>query len=415
MWTMVSGAFLRSRGAVHSALQQAGFSPDEIRRSWQALRYGVWSHEELLGRWRDWVAGETNWQPHQYEGWQPLAIDLTAFWRPRLQHWSGRYFHQLAQRLLPAVAFAVVVQVGQSAGQRVPLLRKVLRGGANADTTAELVAPLLTWVSRHLAPAEVAICDAGFKLAQLQAAGVPRFVLRLARNCTVRRNTLPAGQHHGRPREYGALLRPLARRYQERLLPASAPDVSGVFTVQDEPSAAAITVRFHGWQGVIRADQKVAAAHETVTIWVFFDPRFRDPLVLATNVAATAATSYHLYRDRWPVEQVPLVAKQMLGLQRQFVFAPPSVWRLPELALLLGNVLTIAATVLPPLPSGYWDKHPKKRPAGCGERWHRPLFQTRTHWTREFGKRRPSAATYPRALPPTAVCHGLLIPAERRL
>jgi hypothetical protein len=160
MWIMVSGAFLRSRGAVHSALQQAGFSPDEIRRSWQALRYGVWSHEELLGRWRDWVAGATNWQPQQYEGWQPLAIDLTAFWRPRLQDWPGRYFHHLAQRLLPAVAFAVVVQVGQSAGQRVPLLRKVLRGGAKADTTAELVERLLTWVSRHLAPVEVAICDA---------------------------------------------------------------------------------------------------------------------------------------------------------------------------------------------------------------------------------------------------------------
>lgn len=414
MWTMVSGAFLRSRGAVHSALQQAGFGPDEIRRSWQALRYGVWSNDELLGRWRDWVAGETNWQPHQYEGWQPVAIDLTAFWRPRLQDWPGRYFHQLAQRLLPAVAFAVVVQVGQSGGQRVPLLRKVLRGGAKADTTAELVERLLTWVSRHLAPAEVAICDAGFKLQQLQEAGVPRFVLRLARNCTVRRNTLPAGQHHGRPREYGALLRPLARRYRERLLPASPPDVSGAFTVQDEAAAAQITVRFHGWQAVVRADQKVAAAHETVTIWVFFDPRFRDPLVLATNLAATAATSYQLYCDRWPVEQVPLAAKQMLGLQRQFVFAPPSVWRLPELALLLGNVLTIVATVLPPLPSGYWDKHPKKRPAGCGERWNRLLFQTRTHWTREFGKRRPSATTYPRALPPTAVCHGPSLPADRR-
>jgi hypothetical protein len=414
MWTMVSGAFLHSRGAVHSALQDAGFGPDETRRSWQALRYGVWSNEELLRRWRDWVASETDWQPHQYEGWQPLAIDLTAFWRPRLQGWAGRYFHQLAQRLLPAVAFAVVVQVGHSAGQRVPLLRKVLRGSANADTTAELAERLLTWVSRHLAPAEVAVCDAGFKLQQLQVAGVPRFVLRLARNCTVRRNVLPPGYHRGRPREYGTLLRPLARRYRQRTLPASAPDVSGAFTLWDETAATEITVEFQGWHNVVRADQRVATTNETVTVWVFFDPRFRDPLVLATNLVATAATSYHLYRDRWPVEQVPLVAKQMLGLQRQFVFAPTSVWRLPELSLLLGNVLTIMATLLPALPSGYWDRHPKKRPAGSGGRWRRRLFQTLTHWTSEFGKKRRSATTCPRALPPIAGCREAITPIERR-
>jgi hypothetical protein len=85
MWAIVSGAFLHSRGAVHSALKQAGFAPEEIRRSWQALRYGVWSSDELLRRWRAWVKAETRWHPNQYDGWQPLAIDITGFWRPRLQ------------------------------------------------------------------------------------------------------------------------------------------------------------------------------------------------------------------------------------------------------------------------------------------------------------------------------------------
>ena len=69
---------------------------------------------------------------------------------------------------------------------------------------------------------------------------------------------------------------------------------------------------------------------------------------------------WHAKRDRWPVEQVPLVAKQMLGLHRQFVFAPESCQRLPELAMLVGNVLSYLALVLPPLPTGFWDRCPQK-------------------------------------------------------
>lgn len=106
-------------------------------------------------------------------------------------------------------------------------------------------------------------------------------------------------------------------------------------------------------------DQKVAAENETFALWVFFNPRYRHPLVLATNLEASPAAIYRLYRDRWPVEQVPLAAKQMLGLHRSFVFAAVSVWRLPEFAIFAGNFLTMSATILPPIPSGYWERRPK--------------------------------------------------------
>jgi hypothetical protein len=175
---------------------------------------------------------------------------------------------------------------------------------------------------------------------------------------------LPRTQKRGRPGEYGRLVRPLPHRYKECTWPATEPDVCGAFTVPDGASGDEATVRFQGWHGLVRADQKVAADNETFTIWVFLDPRFRNPLVLATNVNASAAASYHLYHDRWPVEQVPLVAKQMLGLHRHFVFATACLWRLPELALLLGDVLTIVVALLPAIPSGYWDRHAKNdRPA----------------------------------------------------
>lgn len=413
MWAIVSGAFLRRRGAVHSGMQEAGFRDEEINRGWQALRYGVWRSEELLRHWREWVREETPWQPQEYEGWRPLAIDLTAFWRPRLQGWSARFFHQVAQRLMPGVAFAVVVEVGHIGRQRVPLLRKLIRGDRKGETEATLKARLLAWVRRHLAPHQVAVCDGGFKLQQLQEAYVPRFVLRLAKNCSLRRNTLPRPKGKGgRPRAYGAKVRPLARTYGGHAIAASEPDVCDRFTLIDEQSDQAVTVSCHGWHGLVRLDQKVAATNEPVSVWVFFDSRFRDPLVLATNVAASAEAVYHLYRDRWPVEQPPLVAKQMLGLQRHFVFAPASLWRLPELALLLGNVLTIAATLLPPLPSGYWDRHPKKRPAGSDERWPAPVFPILTRLMGEFEKRRLIPPTCPRDLPRIDAVRDCFKPAD---
>lgn len=41
LWAMLSGAFLKSRGAVFPALQFAGFTVAKIRRSGQALRNGA--------------------------------------------------------------------------------------------------------------------------------------------------------------------------------------------------------------------------------------------------------------------------------------------------------------------------------------------------------------------------------------
>ena len=69
-----------------------------------------------------------------------------------------------------------------------------------------------------------------------------------------------------------------------------------------------------------------------------------------------------LYRDRWPVEQVPSAGKQMLGGARQFVFAPESCQRLPELNLLAGAIVTYLAATLPAVPTGFWDRNPKPTP-----------------------------------------------------
>lgn len=358
MWAMVSGAFLQSRGAVHSAMVAAGFGAEATRRSWQALRRGVWSIDELIERWREIVWRETDWQVQVHQGWQPVALDITAFWRPKLKGWPCRWFHSLAQRLMPGVGIGKVVDVGRVGGQRVPLLRRLFRSRVSQAGKEQLEERLLAYAASELAENEIALFDAGFKLSKLTEAGVRHFLVRQANNCTFRRNELPQrASNIGRPPEYGEIVRPVARTYKDNSLAASQPDHRESFVVGER------TVMAHGWDKLVRKDQKVAQSNTLLLTWAFFDPHYQKPLVVTTPIAQLSAeAAYRCFPDRWPVEQLPQTAKQMLGLGRQFVFAPTSCQRLPELALLVGNILTILAATLPPTPSGFWDRAPRKTP-----------------------------------------------------
>ena len=361
MWSILNGSFLRSRGAVHSALALNHFDRQTIQRCWSTLRRGVWSIEELNRRWCLWVAQETTWQAHTHGGFRPVSFDLTTFWRPKLTNWLPRGFHRLAGRLLPGAVFGISVKVGEIEGQRLPLLHKLLRSSETAGDEADLKSSLLAYAAKQLDGTEVALFDGGFELKAIQTAAVSRFVVRLASNCVMRRNSLPdqSGKRRGRRREYGDAVRPLARSYRGKLTEATPADKSSTFEVDGVP------IRADGWFHLLRRDEKVAEQLATVTVWAFHDSQYATPLLLATSLEAPASVIFKLYLDRWPVEQVPLVAKQMLGLQRMFVHASASVWRLPEIAMLMGNVLTIMASTLPPIPSGYWDRRPKKRAVVC--------------------------------------------------
>src|SRR3989454_5310962 len=97
----------------------------------------------------------------------------------------------------------------------------------------------------------------------------------------------------------------------------------------------------------------------TFSTAVIHDPRLDEPLLLNTALPLTGAQLQAFYLDRWPVEGLPLTAKQMLGAARQFVFAPESRQRLPELALVAGAILMYSAATQPALPTGFWDRTPK--------------------------------------------------------
>src|SRR5450432_3939349 len=80
-------------------------------------------------------------------------------------------------------------------------------------------------------------------------------------------------------------------------------------------------------------------------------PTGPDELCIIRAVMRTAVVKH-----RWSIEQMPLAAKQMLGAERAFVFGQESRLRLPELALLAGNVLSYVAATSQPVACGFWDR-----------------------------------------------------------
>ena len=85
MWMRVSGALLPNRGAMFPALKSTGLSDAAIRRAWVAFRKGAWQIALLLRLWQEYVMGLEGWQEHRYEGYVPVTVDVTAFWRPALK------------------------------------------------------------------------------------------------------------------------------------------------------------------------------------------------------------------------------------------------------------------------------------------------------------------------------------------
>ncbi len=68
-------------------------------------------------------------------------------------------------------------------------------------------------------------------------------------------------------------------------------------------------VRAYVWENLVLSTAKPGAA--ALRCVVIQDPRYRQPLVLVTNLQVSASAVWGLYRDRWPVEQVPLAAKHL--------------------------------------------------------------------------------------------------------
>lgn len=361
LWLVCSGGLLDTRGAVIPGLSALGLDVAAVQRTWAALGHGAWTSAQLLGWWASIVRDEGRWQPHTYEGYHPVAVDVTGFWRPRLRDCPTGHYHATAGKALPAIPVGIVARVGSVDGQRFGVPLAFVRADPDDPRPSVHQQRLVAEAVAQCAGDDVPVFDAGFPLRQVQAAGCDEYVVRVPKNFTARRMQRPAYGGRGRPPTRGGLVRPLARRRGKRLLVATPPDAvttwhEGDTMVRAErwtdlvlPTAATASDLARTPGSVGRAPFAVVAIH---------DPRYTQPLLLATPLAVSSQAVRGLYRDRWPVEQEPLVTKQLLGVARQFVHAPETVQRLPELALLAGAILTYAAATGPAVPTGNWDRAP---------------------------------------------------------
>src|SRR5215470_2240829 len=355
LWMLLSGRLLLSRGAVIPGLAAMGLAEEAVRRAWAALAYGKWQVAPLLEAWTHLVREEQAFHAHQYGGYRPVACDLVGFFRPRLQDCPTKHYSSAAGKALPAIPLGIAARIGTVGTQRLAVPCLLVRSEATDTSEGDLQFRLLQHANAQLAIDEALVCDRGFPLRQLQEAGVQRYVVRAPINFTARRATLPTYQGKGRKPVRGALVRPLPRTYKGRTIAATPPDRHETWQLRIGPTSLALHAEF--WDDLVCADARPGAP--TFSTALIHAPRFDAPLLLNTSLPLTGAHLQAFYRDRWPVEGLPLAAKQMIGAARQFVFAPDSRQRLPELALVAGAILMYSAATQPALPTGFWDRAPK--------------------------------------------------------
>jgi hypothetical protein len=278
-----------------------------------------------------------------------VACDLVGFFRPRLSGCVSKHDQSGADKALPAIVLAVVAAVGSVGKVRLPLVRLLLWAEPGDCHEAALQRRAITQAGATLQPDAVLVVDAGFGVATLLTGGVPRCVARVARHFTARRNVLPAAQGRGRRPAYGARVRPFPRTHQGKTSAATPPDATAQWVVAGRRGHAQV------WDNLVLSTAKPGAV--AFPCVVIHAPRSQEPWVLATNLPVSASALWCLSRARWPVEHVPLAAKQMLGAHRAFVCGGESRHRLPELALLAGNVLTSVAATAVAVATGFWDRY----------------------------------------------------------
>jgi hypothetical protein len=356
LWMVLRGELLAARGGIFPGLAQLGLPAARVRRAWAALGAGTWASQDLIAAVADVIEREGRWQPDEIGGYRPVAVDVTGFWRPRLKHCPTRHYHAAAGTALPAIPIGLIGRVGRVGDQRVAVLRQVVRADPALPSPLAHNRELARAAATGLDERDVAVCDSGFQVSLLQEAGLTRYLVRLPKNFTGRRRQPPPRRGRGKHPRKGPLVRPLPRAWKGRLLPATPPD--RVITW----SAGAVVLRGEQWLDlVVQAGDCDSPAFQVLAI---HHPRYAEPLLLATPLPLTPEQAWAFYGDRWPIEQVPLTAKTLLGAGRHFVSAPETCQRWPEFVLIAAALANYLAATAPPIPTGFWDRRAPRPTAG---------------------------------------------------
>ena len=303
------------------------------------------------------VREEKAFRAHQYGGYRPVACDLVG----SSVHGSrtvrpSTTRPQQGRRYLP-FRWASRRALGRSARSVWPSC--LLVQGESTDTSeTALQTRLLQRANEQLADDEALVCDRGFP----PTAPDGRYsTLCRPRSCQLygAAGCPPSVSREGaqaRPWRAG----PASRGYKGRTIAATPPDRHETRQLHTGPTPLWLHAEF--WDDLVCTDAQPGAP--TFSTALIHDPRFDEPLLVNT-AAVDGGPPQAFYRDRWPVEGLPLTAKQMLGAARQFVFAPESRQRLPELALVAGAILMYVAATQPAIPTGFWDRRRRRRQASA--------------------------------------------------
>jgi hypothetical protein len=183
------------------------------------------------------------------------------------------------------------------------------------ENEATLQTRLVRQVHKTLSPEEAAIVDAGFGLSDLLGIDDLRFVARVRTNQSARRNFLPVYGGKGARPKRGELVRPLPRTRKGKTIAPTAPDAIARW------SDGQYDLEAHVWNDLVLPDQKPGA--RTFRVVAIYDPRYKEPLLLATALTVSAWAVWRLYRDRWAVEH----ARLFLGKRAAFVCRSWRFWR----------------------------------------------------------------------------------------
>src|ERR1051326_244956 len=346
LFALLAGHLLSSRGALFPALAATGLHAAQVRAAEAALRQGKWDLAQLLTRLAGLIRGEGRAQSHRIEGWQPLPIDWVGFFRLRLLGCLTKHYSSQAQKALPAIEIGMVATVKHVGARRIPCLLATTRSGDTAE--------LLAAAKQKQGHQDVLVADRQVKISHLHQAGIKQFVVRAAINLTARRSQPRPAEpgKRGRKPTRGAMVRPLPRTFKGKMLPGTEPD--GIETFRQEGRSLT----------ALRFDALVVPGCPLVfSCLVVYDPKYKQPWVLLTDLAAAPAkTIYLLYHARWQIERLPQTGKQLLGGHRAFVHAEAARYRLPELCLLAASLSLYLAATSAAVATGFWDRHPQPTP-----------------------------------------------------
>ena len=343
LWTLLSGKLLESRGALFPALTSTGLSDVQARQAEAALREGKFEVARLIRCLRSWIQQEQHWQQRSIAGYHPLVIDWVGFFRPRLRGCLSKHYDSQAGKALPAIELGMVVRIGLVLGKRIPLLLGVVRGG---DTLG-----LLEAAKPQMRHQDVLIADRQVTIQYLSRAGISQFVVRAPIDFAARTQAVAPYSGRGRYPKQGSIVRPLPRRYRGKSIASTQPNRREQFVYQGR------TLQVEFWDNLVVGESALVFC-----CCVIRDPRYKVPWVLLTSLSVSGESLWRLYRDRWPIEQVPLAAKQMLGGCRSFVHSETCRHRLPELCLLAGAVSLYLAATCEAVATGFWDRNPGRTP-----------------------------------------------------